>query len=558
MLSNVDESKFGDAQEVDVDPTVSPFEDPQDPQYGIVPGHEEAIPEAFAEASAPPAPDSNLGTPAELRARHGNLRGSSSASFAPTPPQTVSSLNLRGSLNRGAEGDTEQASSTCSELSTDEKLQLHDAQINITSQDVYVLKLTVQTLENKIALPMQEDFPHQAAAKKKKCDLANLSSPEASQISSHSKPAEFALTPKDDLDHWWEEVSHGSGAVSQGGDETDGVLKNSLKDVNKHGHIASVEPRMKYLMRRIHQLSQQLDEKVSAVGFVLEADRVNTLVDNNSRALEEGIQRIQDASDLQWLATDKKLEEQIHLVTQDLGGLRFQLDEQREEQDAITYSIKDLANVTAQHVKTHEANAQILFWALETNQEELKEDLAYVQEQQLEIGFNVHAMQNFSVNNNVACNSGNHGLIPEALGAVVETRGSHDTLPAAQQQQIVGIDAFSEAVINRETNDNDASPNVTTTQIINSRIVRPQRATQHVELEDHDPEQQPQQQYPSHGGFFQIRTRLQLITVAASWHDAWWSTCINEPWWRAAASTFDGSVQHCSAAATFCWTGGKF
>ena len=212
MLSNVEASKFGDAQEVEVDVSVSPFVDPNDPQYGIEPEQNESTTSmALPEASAPSAPEDVIGTPAELRARHGNLRGSQPASFAPTPPQSLSSLNLRGSLNRGAaEPDAEQASSTFSDLSPDEKFQLHDAQINIASQDIDVLKLTVQTLENKVAFLMNEGFPHQAAAKKNRYKLGDLSSPELSAALSPTKPEpeEIPMTPKDELVQWWEEVSH--------------------------------------------------------------------------------------------------------------------------------------------------------------------------------------------------------------------------------------------------------------------------------------------------------------------------------------------------------------
>ena len=92
MLENVEASKFGDAQETEIDVSMSPFVDPNDMQFGIVPQTNESdVDAALPKASAPPAPEDVTGTPAELRARHGHLRGSQPASFAATPPQSLSS-----------------------------------------------------------------------------------------------------------------------------------------------------------------------------------------------------------------------------------------------------------------------------------------------------------------------------------------------------------------------------------------------------------------------------------------------------------------------------------
>ena len=177
MLQNLEDSKF-DANALHVVTSVSPSGDPNNLHFGIVPG-QSVSPEqqASTAASAPPA-EQVVGTPAELRARHGNLRGSQ-PSFAPPPLQSPASLNLRGSLSPGdehAQHDSEH-SPIASELTVGEKLQLHDAQTNTNAQYTYVLTLTVHTLETNVALLMHGEFPYPSAAKRVKYTRSKLPSP---------------------------------------------------------------------------------------------------------------------------------------------------------------------------------------------------------------------------------------------------------------------------------------------------------------------------------------------------------------------------------------------
>ena len=92
-MQHVEESKFGDARDVsaETDPLVSPFVDPGNSQFGIVPGGTEPPDRLLAEASAPPATqaaEDMVGTPAELRARNAHLQNAQPTRFGPSPPQS--------------------------------------------------------------------------------------------------------------------------------------------------------------------------------------------------------------------------------------------------------------------------------------------------------------------------------------------------------------------------------------------------------------------------------------------------------------------------------------
>lgn len=90
--------------------------------------------------------------------------------------------------------------------------------------------------------------------------------------------------------------------MRQGGEDSSGVDKHISKYVIQRSDTnesTSVEPRTQYFMKRTQQLPQQFGETVSAVDVGLETDRVNTLLGNDSRAMQEEIQRVQDAPGLQ-------------------------------------------------------------------------------------------------------------------------------------------------------------------------------------------------------------------------------------------------------------------
>ena len=73
MMQHIEVSKTGDAIEALEEHSLSPFEDPGSPQFGIVPGDAEPPGEHMPQASAPPAPQAAaemVGTPAELWPRN--------------------------------------------------------------------------------------------------------------------------------------------------------------------------------------------------------------------------------------------------------------------------------------------------------------------------------------------------------------------------------------------------------------------------------------------------------------------------------------------------------
>ena len=95
-MQHIEESKFGDARESShaTNPDMSPFEDPNNSQFGIVPGDAEPPGEPLPQASAPPATpaaEEMIGTPAELRSRNAQLQNTQPTRFGPSPPQTPAS-----------------------------------------------------------------------------------------------------------------------------------------------------------------------------------------------------------------------------------------------------------------------------------------------------------------------------------------------------------------------------------------------------------------------------------------------------------------------------------
>ena len=105
---------------------------------------------------------------------------------------------------------------------------------------------------------------------------------------------------------------------------------------------------------------------------------------------------------------------------------------QREEQDMMGHLFQSVAYTASQRVKQTEANARSMCWAFETSSDEVEEDLAYHQNQQLEMGFNPHAMHYSFVDSSASNNCDSRGPYPEAMSTRVEPRDPMDTLPAAQ------------------------------------------------------------------------------------------------------------------------------
>ena len=154
-------------------------------------------------------------------------------------------------------------------------------------------------------LALGDELPNRQALRRSRYQMSHASSSQAASPTASPMKSPLAThfsigSPQGD-----EDFSHGSGAKVAGGNDTDGFEDIYSNDSHKLATFrnakTSVEPRIKFLMRGSHKLSNQMEEKINAVDFALECDRVNELVDNNSRALEKEIKRVRDTSDIQRL-----------------------------------------------------------------------------------------------------------------------------------------------------------------------------------------------------------------------------------------------------------------
>ena len=68
------------------------------------------------------------------------------------------------------------------------RIEVMNAQLELSIKDLYATKLTVQTLENKVAFLMGEQFPHQQSRKAARYRFDETSPAPSSQMPSSASP----------------------------------------------------------------------------------------------------------------------------------------------------------------------------------------------------------------------------------------------------------------------------------------------------------------------------------------------------------------------------------
>ena len=178
-LSHLEKSKQAKQEDV-VDPSLSPFEDPQSSQFGVMHPLDIGPPTPSPPKEKPAELQASevQGTPAELLARKQILQDLKQRMQERSASQTSSPV-------RPPEGpqppDEETYYDTDSELNVDQRLDLLDAANDKHFKRIYEIQLQLDTLGNKVALLSGDGVvPHQNLLRKTRYDMTRYSSPEDS------------------------------------------------------------------------------------------------------------------------------------------------------------------------------------------------------------------------------------------------------------------------------------------------------------------------------------------------------------------------------------------
>ena len=214
----------------------NPFDTVGSTQFGIVPNAvvdvQEASPPSSWPASGPASGSPNRragylrgtrGTAAELRARHMDNKHEAAETARTPSPKKGSNSEPAASLEKSESEWSAQAWDA-------DKLDVLYTMVKDHGRQLYEHSLSIQTLTNKTSVLMGGDIQYQAAIKRNRYNLSNLSSPVASLAAQYDALGSAKDSSDEDagLAEQQEGFPYGSGAVNA--EDTKGDTKLDPKD----------------------------------------------------------------------------------------------------------------------------------------------------------------------------------------------------------------------------------------------------------------------------------------------------------------------------------------